>query len=168
MHKNLYNTDRKKTKTHNRYPEWKSARSGLNKHISSSNNELFSLSFFFFGVQRILEYVRPRRTVAVHPPKRGKRRSIWRSLRIRTAFTQHCDIVGLQMVLRRMQILNWDTANVWLKGINICPVDGLSWSPQHSCRRETDWQTYVYSKGSQQYYGKDSHRQKCWMMGSFL
>ena len=29
----------------------------------------------FSGVQRILGYVRPRRIVAVHPPKSGKRRS---------------------------------------------------------------------------------------------
>ena len=67
----------------------------------------------FSGAQRILEYVRPRRTAAVHPPKRGKRRSIWRSLRIGTAFVWRCDVISLQMLLRRMQTLNWDTAYVW-------------------------------------------------------
>ena len=56
----------------------------------------------FSGVQSILGYVRPRRIVAVHPPKTG-RRSIWRSLQIGTAFTRHCDVIGLQMLLWRMQ-----------------------------------------------------------------
>ena len=36
----------------------------------------------FSGLQRILGYVRPRRIVAVHPPKTGRRRSIWRRLQI--------------------------------------------------------------------------------------
>ena len=75
---------------------------------------MLSFSLFlssFSGVQRILGYVRPWRIVAVHPPKRGKRRSIWRSLWNGTASAQRCDVFGLQMLLRRMQSLKWDTAN---------------------------------------------------------
>ena len=70
------------------------------------------LSFFLLlsGVLRMLGYVRPWRLVAVHLTKRGKRRSIWRSLQIGTAFTRRCDVIGLQMLLWRMQTLNWDTA----------------------------------------------------------
>ena len=73
--------------------------------------------FFLFlsplsGAQRILGYVRPWRIAAVHPPKRGKRRSIWRSLRIGTAFVWRCDVICLEMLLWRMQTLNWDTATV--------------------------------------------------------
>ena len=49
---------------------------------------LFSLFLSSFSiVQRILGYVRP--------PRTGRRRSVWRSLRIGTAFTWHCDIIGL-------------------------------------------------------------------------
>ena len=36
----------------------------------------------FWGMQRILGYVRPRRIVAVHPPETGSRRSLWRSFRL--------------------------------------------------------------------------------------
>ena len=61
----------------------------------------------FSGTQRILGYVRPRRIVAVHPPKTGKRRNIWRSLLMWTTFMRHCDVIVLQMLLRRMQTLNW-------------------------------------------------------------
>ena len=67
---------------------------------ASRDAAIFFLSFS--GVQRILGYVRPRRIVAVHPPERRKRRlhleepSNWDSL--------------LQMLLWRMQTLNWDTA----------------------------------------------------------
>ena len=63
----------------------------------------------FSGTQRILEYVKPWRIVAVHPPKTGERRthlcelSIWDSLR-----TALC-VIGLQMLLWRTQIMNWDT-----------------------------------------------------------
>ena len=64
-----------------------------------------AMSPFSLFLWRILGYVRPRRIVAVHPPKRGKRRSIWKSLRIGTAF-------ALQMLLWRMQNLNWDTARI--------------------------------------------------------
>ena len=49
----------------------------------------------FSGAQRILGYVRPRRIVAVHPPKTEKRRSI----RIGTPFALHSDVIGLQMLL---------------------------------------------------------------------
>ena len=51
----------------------------------------------FLGMQRILGYVRPQRMVAVRPPKRGKRRSIWRSLQIGTALTRHGDMICLRM-----------------------------------------------------------------------
>ena len=64
----------------------------------------------FSGAQRILGYVRPRRIVEVHPPETGSRRSIWRSPRIGTAFARRCHVIVLQMLLRRMQTLNWDTA----------------------------------------------------------
>ena len=69
------------------------------------------LSFFpsFSGAERILGYVRPRRMVALHPPKRGKRRSIWRSLQIETAVARRCDVIGHLILLRRMQTLNWDS-----------------------------------------------------------
>ena len=66
----------------------------------------------FSGTQRILGYVRPQRIVAVHPPNTGKRRSIWKSLWIGTAFAQRCDVIGLQMLLWRMLTLNWDTARL--------------------------------------------------------
>ena len=70
------------------------------------------LSFSYFsGAQRILGYVRPRRIV-----KREKKAAfvgcIWRSLRMRTAFVWRCDIIGVQMLIWRMQTVNWDTANV--------------------------------------------------------
>ena len=58
-------------------------------------------------LQRILESGRPRRIVAVHPPKRGKRR---RSLRIGTAVM----LLAFKCGLWRMQTLNWDTAKVRL------------------------------------------------------
>ena len=46
------------------------------RHVMSP----FSLfPFSFSGTQRILEYVRPRRIVAIHPPKQGKEGCIWRS-----------------------------------------------------------------------------------------
>ena len=64
----------------------------------------------FSGMQWILGYVKMRRIAAVHPPKKGRRRSICRSLRIGTTFTQRCDIIGLQTLVRRMQTLNWDRA----------------------------------------------------------
>ena len=72
----------------------------------------------FLGAQRILGYVRPRRIVVVHPPKTGKRRPhLWAAFggafELRTAFAGHCDVIGLQMHLRRMQTLNWDTANIY-------------------------------------------------------
>ena len=57
----------------------------------------------FPGAQRILGYVRPWRTVVLHPPKTGKRRSIWRSLQTGTDFTRRCDVIGLQMLLWRIQ-----------------------------------------------------------------
>ena len=66
----------------------------------------------FSGTQRILGYVRPRRIEVVHPPKTGRRRSIWRSLQIGTAVAWRCDVIGLQMLFWRMQTLNWDTATV--------------------------------------------------------
>ena len=66
----------------------------------------------FLGVQRILGYVRPRRIAAVHPPKTGRRRSIWRSLRIGTDFMQRCDVIGLQMLLRRTQQM-FETLQIW-------------------------------------------------------
>ena len=73
----------------------------------------FSLFFSSFSVvQRMSGYVRPWRIVAVHPSRGGKRRSIWRSLRTGTAFVRRCDVIGLQMLLWRMQTLNWDTATV--------------------------------------------------------
>ena len=53
----------------------------------------------FSGMQRILGYVRSWRIVAVHPPKTGERRSIWRSLQTGTAFTWRCVVIGLQMLL---------------------------------------------------------------------
>ena len=52
----------------------------------------------FLGTQRILGYVRPRRKVAVHPTKRRTP--------LKGAFTGRCHIIGLQMLLRRMQTLN--------------------------------------------------------------
>ena len=45
-----------------------------------------------------------------HPPKRCKRRSIWRNRRTGTAFTRHTDRIYLQMLLWRT--LNWDTEMV--------------------------------------------------------
>ena len=56
------------------------------------------LSFFriFQCAKNLMWYVRPRRIVAVHPPKRGKRRSIC-GLRIGTAFAWRCDIISLHM-----------------------------------------------------------------------
>ena len=63
----------------------------------------------FSGMQWILGYVKMRRIAAVHPPKKGRRRSICRSLRTGTTFTQRCDIIGLQTLVRRMQTLNWDS-----------------------------------------------------------
>ena len=77
----------------------------------------------FSGAQRILGYVRPKRIVAVHPPETGKRRSICRSLWIRTAFARRSDIIGLQMLLRRMQTLNWDTASVWVSAVSSSSPD---------------------------------------------
>ena len=62
---------------------------------------LFSLFLSSFTSTKNLE--RPWRIVAVNPPKRGKRRSIC---------GLHCDETGLQMLLSRMQTLNWDTAKV--------------------------------------------------------
>ena len=50
--------------------------------------------------------------VAVHPPETGRRRSLWRSLQTGTDFTWHCDVIGLQMLLWRIQTLDWDTAGV--------------------------------------------------------
>ena len=44
------------------------------------------LFLLFSCTQRILGYVRPRRIVVLRPPTTGKRRSIWRSLQIGTAF----------------------------------------------------------------------------------
>ena len=79
-------------------------------HYAMSPFSLFLSSLS--GSQIILGHVRPRRIVTVHPPKRGQRRSIWRSLQIGTAFTRRCDAIGLQMQLWRMQTLNWDTATV--------------------------------------------------------
>ena len=38
---------------------------------------------------------------------------IWRSLQIGTAFARRSDIIGLQMLLRRLQTMNWDTAADW-------------------------------------------------------
>ena len=40
-----------------------------------------------------------------HPPETGRRRSFWRSLQIVTDFAQRCDVIGLQMLLWRMQII---------------------------------------------------------------
>ena len=59
----------------------------------------------FSGVQRILGYVRPRRIVVLHPPKTEEGA-------FGGAFAQRCDVIGLQMLLRRMQILNWDTTTM--------------------------------------------------------
>ena len=63
----------------------------------------FSLSFFIFGHAKNLGICEPSK---VHPLKRRKRRSIWRSLWIGTTFVLHCDAVGLQMLLWRMQTWN--------------------------------------------------------------
>ena len=71
-----------------------------------------SLFLLFQALQRILGHVRPWRIVAVHPPKRGKCVGcIWRSLRIGN-FVRHCDVIGLQMLLWRMQTLNWGTESI--------------------------------------------------------
>ena len=51
------------------------ARESEDLHHAMSPFSLFSF-FFFSGTQRILDYVRPRKIVAVHPPKPGKRRSL--------------------------------------------------------------------------------------------
>ena len=71
----------------------------------------------FSGAQRILGYVRTRRMVAVHPTKSGKRRSIWRRLRIGTALA-----LAFKFGLRRTQTLNWDTATIlvfWRPDVNM-------------------------------------------------
>ena len=79
----------------------------------------FSLSSFW-GVQRILGYVRPRRIVAVHPPKRGKRRPhLWVAFggAFELGQPSHCDVIGLQMQPQmQMQTLNWDIANALTRG----------------------------------------------------
>ena len=59
-------------------------------------------------MQRILGYVRLRRIVEVNPPKRGTEGAFGRAFEL----GQCCDVFGLQMLLWRMQSLNWDT---WTK-----------------------------------------------------
>ena len=68
-------------------------------YIAISAAQAHESDDLFWAPQRILGYVRPRRIVAVHPPETGKRRP-------------HCDVIGLQMLLRTMQTMNWDTASV--------------------------------------------------------
>ena len=85
-------------------------RPGSWKWRSTPRDVVSPVSLFlssFSGAQRIFGYVRPRRIVVVRPPKRGKRRSI-----CGTAFRLLCYVICLQMLLRRMQTLNWDTATV--------------------------------------------------------
>ena len=85
-------------------------------HHAMSPFSLFLSSFSC--AQRILGYVRPLRIVAVHPPKTGKRRSIWKSLQTGTDFTLRCDIIGFQMLLRRMQ--TWtETQHGYCEGLTV-------------------------------------------------
>ena len=96
------------------------------------------LSFFllFLGVQRILGHVRPRRFVVVHPPKTGRRRSI-------------SDVIGLQMLLWRMQTLNWDTATVAAVVECLCFSVTSRW--QHDditlCVRKQRCEVMLHSRG---------------------
>ena len=66
-------------------------------------------SFSLLGMQKILGYVR------LCPPKRGKIRvhvwAAWKNLWTGTAFARQSAISGLQMLRRRTQTLNWDTAS---------------------------------------------------------
>ena len=98
------------------------------------------INLTFFGrSKKILEYVRPRMIVAVHPPKRGIRRSIcgvhleeplnWDSLRA-ALWRNWCG-------LRRMQTLNWVTATeflaeawVWIQPVALCCMSSPL-SPPH-------------------------------------
>ena len=52
---------------------------------------------------------------------------IWRSLRIGTAFARRCDIIGLQMLFRRMKTLNWD---ITFEGLtcfsSLCVMSGVT------------------------------------------
>ena len=60
----------------------------------------FSFSFFFFGRTKNLGICE------------AMKDSSWRSLRVGTAFARRSDVIGLPVLLRRMQTLNWDAANV--------------------------------------------------------
>ena len=78
---------------------------------------LFSLFLSSFTSAKDLE--RPWRIAAVNPPKRGKRRSICGLL---------CDETGLQMLLSRMQTLNWDTAKVQnITDLIHCQRESIVW-----------------------------------------
>ena len=108
-------------------------------------HEMSPFSLFlssFSGVQRILGYVRPRRIVAVHPPQRGKRRSIWRSLQIGTTVTRRSDVIALYMLLWQMQTLNWDTAADICSNFHGSPPKSLTVAPQEkSVGRSVSWLT---------------------------
>ena len=65
-----------------------------------------------------------RSIVAAHPPKRGKRRPrLWAVSGGAFELGQplrRCDVISLQMLLRRMQTMNWDTTTVWLRWGSDC------------------------------------------------
>ena len=65
------------------------AHEGDDLHHAMSPFSLFLSPFS--GAQRLLGYVRPQRIIEVCPSKTGKRRSIWRSLWIGTAFARCCE-----------------------------------------------------------------------------
>ena len=70
---------------------------------------IFCLSFFlsFSGAQRVFGYGRLRRTVAVHPPKRGKRRLHLEEPSIGTAFARRCDIIAPELGYSHIVFFNW-------------------------------------------------------------
>ena len=106
---------------------------------SKSDNlrrEMSPFSLFrssFSGVQRILGHVRPRRIVAVQPPKRGKRRSI----------------CGLHLE----ELSNWDSLceALWCNWPSNAPLKDADPELRHS-RRDTDegneWPNSANSKGA--------------------
>ena len=90
-----------------------------------------------FWAQRILGSGRPRRIVAVYPPKRGKRRThLWAAFGGAFELGQpSCSVVtqlAFKYGLRRMQPLNWDTATVSVSITKICGIPPISCLTQNT------------------------------------
>ena len=96
-------------------------------HHAISPFSLFLSSFS--GSQRILGYVRPRRIVEVHPPRIGRRRSLWRSLQTGTDF--RCSSEGCRPELRHSTCCsNVPTHECWkndFRGARECSVKLYLW-----------------------------------------